>query len=109
MIRMLGAFMFLGLASALPVQQAAAQDVLGGAIVGGALGGIIGGALGRGGGAIAGAAIGATAGAVIAAEAQRRSSGYYWWAVATTAIPTARGCKCSRVIARTDPPISRRS
>jgi hypothetical protein len=67
MIRMLGAFMFLGLASALPVQQAAAQDVLGGAIVGGALGGIIGGALGRGGGAI------------IAAEAQRRSSGYYWW------------------------------
>ena len=46
MIRMLGAFMFLGLASALPVQQAAAQDVLGGAIVGGALGGIIGGALG---------------------------------------------------------------
>jgi outer membrane lipoprotein SlyB len=49
MIRMLGAFMFLGLASALPLQQAAAQDVLGGAIVGGALGGIIGGALGRGG------------------------------------------------------------
>jgi hypothetical protein len=77
MIRMLGAFMFLGLA--LPVQQAAAQDVLGGAIVGGALGGIIGGALGRGGGAIAGAAIGATTGAVVAAEAQRRSSGYYWW------------------------------
>ena len=74
MIRMLGAFMFLGLASALPVQQTAAQDVLGGAIVGGALGGIIGGALGRGGGAIAGAAIGATTGAVIAAEAQRRSS-----------------------------------
>jgi outer membrane lipoprotein SlyB len=107
MIRMLGAFMFLGLASALPVQQAAAQDVLGGAIVGGALGGIIGGALGRGGGAIAGAAIGATTGAVIAAEAQRRSSGY--WAVAITATPTARGCKCSRVIARTDPPILRRS
>jgi hypothetical protein len=71
MIRMLGAFMFLGLAATLPVQQAAAQDVLGGAILGGALG--------RGGGAIAGAAIGATTGAVIAAEAQRRSSGYYWW------------------------------
>ena len=71
--------MFLGLASALPLQQAAAQDVLGGAIVGGALGGIIGGALGRGGGAIAGAAIGATTGAVIAAEAQRRSSGDYRW------------------------------
>ena len=79
MIRTLGALIFLGLATAMPVQQAAAQDVLGGAIVGGALGGILGGALGRGGGAIAGAAIGATTGAVIAAEAQRRSSGYYWW------------------------------
>ena len=55
MIRTLGAFIFLGLATAMPVQQAAAQDVLGGAIVGGALGGILGGALGRGGGAIAGA------------------------------------------------------
>jgi uncharacterized protein YcfJ len=79
MIRTLGAFLVLGLASMLPVQQAAAQDVLGGAIVGGALGGILGGAIGRGGGAIAGAAIGATTGAVIAAEAQRRNSGYYWW------------------------------
>jgi uncharacterized protein YcfJ len=79
MIRTLGAFIFLGLAAALLVQQAEAQDILGGAIVGGALGGIVGGALGRGGGAIAGAAIGATTGAVIAAEAQRRSSGYYWW------------------------------
>ena len=72
MIRTLGGLLFLGLASVLPVQQAAAQDVLGGAIVGGALGGI-------GGGAIAGAAIGATTGAVIAAEAQRRNGGYYWW------------------------------
>jgi hypothetical protein len=79
MIRALGGFLFLGLAIMLPVQKAAAQDVLGGAIVGGALGGILGGALGRGGGAIAGAAIGATTGAVIAAEAQRRSTGYYWW------------------------------
>jgi hypothetical protein len=41
MIRTLGAFLFLGLASMLPVRQAAAQDVLGGAIVG--LGGILGG------------------------------------------------------------------
>jgi hypothetical protein len=79
MIRAVGGILLLGLASMLSVEQAAAQDVLGGAIVGGALGGIIGGALGRGGGAIAGAAIGATTGAVIAAEAQRRSSGYYWW------------------------------
>jgi len=63
-----------------PAQQAAAQDPVGGAIVGGTLGAIIGGAIGHGaGGAIAGAAIGATTGAVIAAEAQRRSGGYYWW------------------------------
>src|SRR6516225_9811255 len=74
MIRTLGALIVLGVAATMPVQEAAAQDVLGGAIVGGALGGILGGALGRGGGAI-----GATTGAVIAAEAQRRSSGYYWW------------------------------
>lgn len=61
-------------------QRAAAQDPVAGAIVGGALGGIIGGAVGHGaGGAFAGAAIGATTGAVIAAEAQRRRGGYYWW------------------------------
>ena len=39
MTRTLGAFLLLGLASMLPVQQAAAQDVLGGAIVEGTLGG----------------------------------------------------------------------
>jgi hypothetical protein len=80
MKRMLGAAMLLGMAAIIPAQQAAAQDPIGGAIVGGALGGIIGGAVGRGaGGAVAGAVIGATTGAVIAAEAQRRNSGYYWW------------------------------
>jgi hypothetical protein len=80
MKRMLGAAMLLSMAAIMPVQQAAAQDPIGGAIVGGALGGIIGGAVGRGaGGAVAGAVIGATTGAVIAAEAQRRNSGYYWW------------------------------
>jgi hypothetical protein len=50
-----------------------------GAIVGGTIGGIVGGALGRGRGAVAGAAIGATTGAVVAAEAQPRPGGYYWW------------------------------
>jgi hypothetical protein len=50
-----------------------------GAIVGGTVGGIVGGALGRGPGAFAGAAIGATTGAVVAAEAQARPGGYYWW------------------------------
>jgi len=62
MLRTLGAGTFLALATLLPVQQAAAQDPVGGAIVGGALGGIVGGALGRGpGAAIAGAAITANA------------------------------------------------
>jgi hypothetical protein len=69
----------LALTALLPVQQAAAQDPVGGAIVGGALGGIIGGALGQGRGAVAGAIAGATAGAVIASEAQPRPGGYFWW------------------------------
>jgi Glycine zipper len=79
MKRILGAGILLALAAAMPAQQAAAQDPIGGAIVGGALGGIIGGAIGHGRGAVAGAVIGATTGAVIAAEAQRRNGGYYWW------------------------------
>ena len=80
MKRMLGAAMLLSMATIVPAQQAAAQDPVGGAIVGGALGAIVGGAIGHGaGGAIAGGLIGATTGAVIAAEAQRRHSGYYWW------------------------------
>ncbi len=95
-MRTLGAGIFAGAflaLSLLPVQPAAAQDAvvpagpppanpaapLGGAIVGGALGAIVGGALGHGRGAVAGAALGATTGAVIAAEAQPRPGGYYWW------------------------------
>jgi hypothetical protein len=80
MQRVIGAGAFFLLAALLPVQPAAAQDPVAGAIVGGALGGIIGGAVGHGaGGAVAGAVIGATNGAVIASEAQRRNGGYYWW------------------------------
>src|SRR5581483_3333325 len=79
MKRMMGTGIFLALAALMPVGPAAAQDPLGGAIVGGALGGIVGGAVGGGRGAVAGAVIGATTGAVISAEAQRRRSGYYWW------------------------------
>ena len=69
----------LALITLAPTQQAAAQDPVGGAIVGGALGGILGGALGHGRGAVAGAIAGATAGAVIASEARPRPGGYYWW------------------------------
>ena len=62
-----------------PPPPQVAPNPVAGAIVGGALGGIVGGALGRGPGAVAGAAIGATTGAVVAAEAQPRPGGYYWW------------------------------
>jgi hypothetical protein len=80
MIRAIGATALLTLATAMPSQQAGAQDVLGGALLGGAAGAIIGGAAtGRGEGAAIGAMIGAGAGAAIAAQGQRRASGYYWW------------------------------
>ena len=78
MIKTLAATM-LTLACAAPLQQAAAQDAVGGAIFGGAAGAILGGALGGRGGAIAGGIIGGTAGAAIAAEGQRRREGYYWY------------------------------
>jgi uncharacterized protein YcfJ len=80
MMRSLGVGVLLTLSALLPAQPAAAQNPLGGAIIGGTLGGIIGGAAGRGpGAAFAGAAIGAATGAIIASEAQRSASGYYWW------------------------------
>jgi hypothetical protein len=76
----LGAVALLTLATTAPLQPAAAQDAIGGAILGGAAGAIIGGAAtGRGSGAAVGAVIGATTGAIIANEAQRRRSGYYYW------------------------------
>ena len=79
MIKTFAAGTMLTLACALPVQQATAQDAIGGAIFGGAAGAILGGALGGRGGAIAGGIIGGTAGAAIAAEGQRRREGYYWY------------------------------
>jgi len=79
MKRTVGAAIILALTALLPAAPAGAQDPLGGAIVGGALGGIVGGAVGGGRGAVAGAIIGGTTGAVIAAEAQQRHTGYYWW------------------------------
>src|SRR5258708_5665243 len=79
MIRAIGAAALLTLAAAMPLQQAHAQDLLGGALLGGAAGAIIGGAAtGRGEGAAIGAVIGATAGAAIASQGQRRG-GYYWY------------------------------
>ncbi len=79
MIRTIGATAFLVLATAMPLQQAGAQDILGGALLGAAGGAIVGGAVtGRGEGAAIGAMIGAGAGAAIAAQGQRRG-GYYWY------------------------------
>lgn len=67
-------------APAIPPQPVAAQDALGGALLGGAAGAIIGGAAsGRAGGAVAGGIIGAAAGAAIGASMEQRRAGYYWY------------------------------
>ena len=55
MFRTFAATSLLTLACVMPVQQAAAQDAIGGAIFGGAAGAILGGAIGGRGGAVAGA------------------------------------------------------
>ena len=78
MIRTVGAAGLLALALAMPAQEAAAQDPLAGAILGGAAGAIIGGGItGRAGCAAVGALIGASTGAIIASEGQRNRNGYY--------------------------------
>jgi hypothetical protein len=67
----------LALAVCGPVQEAAAQDAVGGAIAGGVLGGIVGGALGGRGGAAAGAILGAGTGAAIASQGRYcQTAGY---------------------------------
>jgi hypothetical protein len=72
MHRVLGASAFLAIALVMPVQDAGAQDPVGGAILGGAAGAIIGGAVGGGRGAAVGAIIGGATGAAIAAQGQPR-------------------------------------
>src|SRR6516165_1643510 len=67
MIRAVGIYALLALALAMPMQEAAAQDPVGGAIVGGATGAVIGGVLGGGRGAAIGAIVGGATGAVIGA------------------------------------------
>jgi outer membrane lipoprotein SlyB len=71
--------LLLASAIAAPVNEASAQNVLGGALLGGAVGGVLGGAVtgGRGSGIAIGAILGAGAGAAIASEGQRRRNGYY--------------------------------
>lgn len=77
--RTLGAAAFIAIAFGLPVQEAAAQNPVGGAIVGGAAGAIVGGALGGGRGAAVGAIVGGTSGAIIAAQGQPRPGGYRYY------------------------------
>ena len=79
MHRVSTATVFLALALAIPVQEAAAQDALGGAIVGGAAGALIGNALGGKRGAVVGAIVGGSTGAAIAAQGQARPGGYYYY------------------------------
>jgi hypothetical protein len=79
MYRPLAASAFLAIALAMPVQDAAAQDPVGGAILGGAAGAIIGGAVGGGRGAATGAIIGGVTGAAIAAQGQARPGGYRYY------------------------------
>jgi uncharacterized protein YcfJ len=69
------------------VENAAAQDPIGGAILGGAAGAIVGGAVGGGRGAAVGAIVGATTGAAIAAQGEQRRGGYYYY---------RRGCYLQR-------------
>jgi hypothetical protein len=69
----------LTLALVTPLQQAAAQNPLGGAIVGGAAGALLGGAVGGGRGAAAGAIIGGVTGAAIAAQGRPYPGGYYYY------------------------------
>jgi hypothetical protein len=77
----------LALVVCAPFEPAAAQNPLGGAIVGGAAGAIVGGAVGGGRGAAIGAIVGATTGAAIAAQGQPRPGGYYYY---------QRGCYVQR-------------
>ena len=79
MIRALGASAFLGMALVVPLEEAGAQDPVGGAIVGGATGAIIGGVLGGGRGAAIGAIIGGATGAAIGEEGEPRPGGYRYY------------------------------
>jgi hypothetical protein len=79
MYRSLGAIVLLMIATAAPVHDAAAQDPVGNAILGGAAGAIVGGALGGGRGAAIGAVVGGVTGAAVAAQGQARPGGYRYY------------------------------
>jgi hypothetical protein len=78
MYRTLGAAA-LAIAVAAPLHNSAAQDPVGGAIIGGAAGAILGGALDGGRGAAIGAIVGGATGAAIASQGQARPGGYRYY------------------------------
>jgi hypothetical protein len=75
----LGAAALVAMAMIAPMRDAAAQDPLGGAIIGGAAGAILGGAVDGGRGAVIGAIVGGATGAAIAAQGQPRPGGYRYY------------------------------
>src|ERR1700732_917859 len=75
MYRSMGAAALLAIAMIAPVRDAAAQDPVGGAIIGGAAGAILGGVLDGGRGAVIGAIVGGARGAAIAAPGPPRPGG----------------------------------
>lgn len=79
MYRALGAAALLTIVIATPMQDAAAQDPVGGAILGGAAGAILGGALGGGRGAAVGVIVGGSTGAIIGVQGQPRPGGYRYY------------------------------
>jgi len=79
MYRSLGAAALIATVMIAPVRDAAAQDPLGGAIIGGAAGAILGGAFDGGRGAVLGAIVGGATGAAIAAQGQARPGGYRYY------------------------------
>jgi hypothetical protein len=79
MYRSMGAAALLAIAMIAPVRDAAAQDPVGGAIIGGAAGAILGGVLDGGRGAVIGAIVGGASGAAIAAQGQPRPGGYRYY------------------------------
>ncbi len=81
MFRIAAIFAMFALLMAAPLGRSSAQDnVVGGALLGGAAGAIIGGAAtGKAGGAVAGGIIGAAAGAMLGSQLEPRRHGYYWY------------------------------
>jgi hypothetical protein len=79
LIRAFASSACMAIALAMPMQEAAAQDPVGGAMVGGATGAIIGWVLGGGRGAAIGAIIGGATGAAIGAEGELRPGGYRYY------------------------------